>query len=163
MRPRIDFRSTSKAAYADFKKQYPSEELSFPEFKKILLLFNSLLVDYILETGDRLKLPFGLGEISVAKYKPRRTKTFQDKTGATVTIPGLPINWQKTRQQGKIIYHLNSHTDGHKYRWKWFRTKARFSTSKCFSFRANRITSRKLAHYLKKDPKYPQLYRLWED
>lgn len=163
MRQKIDFRSSSKAAYLAFKARYPREELSFTDYKKILLHFNSLLVEHILQTGEKVKLPFGLGELSVAKYKPRREKTFMDKSGQLTTIPGLPINWEKTRQHGKIIYHMNSHTDGHKYRWKWFRTKARFAGSSCFSFRPGRVTSRKLAHYLKSDPQSYQKYRQWED
>ena len=163
MRPKTDYRSTSKKTYLAFKERYPGVDISFADYKNILFLFNGQLVEHILQTGEKLKLPFGLGEISVAKYKPLRQKTFTGKNGATTTIPGLPINWQKTRQQGKIIYHLNSHTDGHKYRWKWFRTKARFAGSSCFSFRPNRSTSRRLAYYLKNDPQSYQTYRQWED
>ncbi|SEW21560.1 hypothetical protein SAMN05428988_3224 [Chitinophaga sp. YR573] len=163
MRPRIDYRSTSKAAYNDFCSQHPNEQISFIQYKEIILGFNTLLADHVLETGERIKLPFGLGEISIAKFRPPRQKTFLNKTGKAVTITGLPINWQKTREHKKIIYHLNAHTDGNKYRWKWFVKNARFAGAGCFSFRANRIPSRKLAQYLKSDPKYAQIYRQWQD
>lgn len=163
MRPKIDYRTTSRKAYEDFCRQNPKEKISFLQFRKILLQFNTQLTDYILETGERVKLPSGAGEISIAKYRPRRHKTFTDKTGKEVTITGLPINWQKTRQHGKIIYHLNSHSDGNQFRWKWFKKNARFAISACFSFRPNRAPSRKLAHNLKTNPRYAQLYRQWPD
>jgi hypothetical protein len=157
MRPKVDYRSTSKKAYENFCKAYPSEQITFAQYKSILFDFNTRL------TGDRIKLPYGLGEISIARFKPPRYKTFKDKSGSSVTIPGLPINWQKTKELGKIIYHLNAHTDGQKYRWKWFSKHARFASANCFSFRANRSASRRLAALIKSDPKYAQIYRQWED
>lgn len=161
MRPKIDYRSTSKAAYLAFREQYPNEDISFADYKNILLQFNRRIIAHILQTGEKIKLPFGLGELSIAKYTPRREKTFMDKNGKLTTIPGLPINWQKTREHGKIIYHLNSHTDGYKYRFKWFKTKARFAGSSCFGFKPNRIASRALAYSLKNDPRSYQIYRQW--
>lgn len=163
MRPKIDFRTAGKAAYLLFKQQHPHEDVSFKQYRDILLMFNTLLVEHILSTGSRVRLPHGLGEISIAKYTPRRYKTFTDKAGNLATIPGLPINWQKTREHKKIIYHLNAHTDGYKFRWKWFKSRARFAAAPCFTFKANRASSRKLAAYLKSGPQYAQIYRQWQD
>lgn len=161
MRPKVDYRSDSKAAYEDFKKLFPKTETTRQQYSCIIRSFNTAIAEHVLETGSRIRLPFGLGDISITKYKPRKHKTFTDRGSRQVTIINLPIDWQKTRKAGKLIYHLNSHTDGYRFRWKWFSSTALFESARLFSFRPNRSQSRKLALYLKSDPKYAQIYRQW--
>ena len=43
-----------------------------------------------------------------------------------VTVDGkdrvaLPIDWQKTKERGKVIYNFNYHTDGYFFGWMWFK------------------------------------------
>ncbi len=59
MRVKIDWRSSSKENYISFCKKNPSIKISFDEWKNIIYLFNESFKNYILETGERAKLPFG--------------------------------------------------------------------------------------------------------
>jgi hypothetical protein len=163
MRPRVDYRSASKEAYIAFKAENRDSTLTAQQYGSIVRSFNTALAEHILTTGQRIRLPFGLGELSISKYKPKRHKTFTGKSGLPVTIIGLPIDWQKTRSAGHLVYHLNAHTDGYRFRWKWFAATAKFDSARCFSFKANRAPSRRLAQLLKTDSQYAQMYREWND
>ena len=33
----------------------------------------------------------------------------------------LPIDWQKTKEKGKVIYNFNYHTEGYFFGWLWFK------------------------------------------
>ena len=37
----------------------------------------------------------------------------------------LPVDWQKTKQKGKIIYNFNFHTEGYFFGWIWFKESTR--------------------------------------
>ena len=57
MRTKIDWRSSSKENYDKFCKNYPSIKLTYDEWRNILYTFNEFFKEYILETGDKAKLP----------------------------------------------------------------------------------------------------------
>jgi hypothetical protein len=83
-----------------------------------------------------------------------------------VTIDGkdrisLPIDWQKTKERGKVIYNFNYHTDGYFFGWMWFKN-VRLKNYSLWYFKPSRNTSRMLAHYIKTDPKYQQIYNEWK-
>jgi len=73
----------------------------------------------------------------------------------------LPIDWQKTREKGKVIYNFNYHTEGFFFGWHWFKQNARFKHSDLWYFKPSRTTSRLLSHYIKADDKYQHIYREW--
>jgi hypothetical protein len=85
----------------------------------------------------------------------------------TRTIDGkeiiiMPVDWKKTRERGKKIYHMNFHTDGYRFKWRWFVKQARFKFSKYWVFKPSRVTSRKIAEYvLKPNSDYRHIYREW--
>ena len=74
MRTKIDWRSSSKENYDKFCKSYPAIKLTYDEWRNILYTFNEFFKEYILETGDKAKLPYGFGEFSINKKKRRRLK-----------------------------------------------------------------------------------------
>lgn len=155
MRVKVDYRSVSRDQYYDFCEKYPSSELTFDEWRNIIYTFNENFKTYILETGEKGKLPGGIGEFSITKRKRRKT------TGANGERINLPIDWKKTKEKGKKIYNFNYHTEGYGFHWLWFRETARFQHSKLWWFKPSRVTSRLLAHYIKTDDKYQHLYRQW--
>jgi hypothetical protein len=53
-------------------------------------------------------MPFGLGYIVIAKYRPK-----------TYTSKSLSIDYKSSKEEGKVIYYLNEHSDGYKYRLYW--------------------------------------------
>lgn len=152
-----DYRTNSRAVYNKFCSTYPEVKISFEKWKEVLQICNGLIRQVVLETGDKFKFPWGLGTLVITKKKTKDTKTYKG-----VVYNNLPIDWQKTKKYGKYYFHLNSHTDGYRYRWKWFSSEARFAHSSIWYFKASRIASRELKSYLTKpNSLYPQIYKNW--
>ena len=157
MRIKIDWRSASKDNYNNFCKKNPSIKLTFDEWRNIIYSFNESFKEYILETGERAKLPYGFGEFSINKKKRRKIKGIDGKE-----FVNLPIDWKKTREKGKRIYNFNFHTEGFFFGWVWFKSTARFKHSQLWYFKPSRNTSRLLSHYINADDKYQHLYHEWK-
>ncbi len=155
-RVHLDYRTSSKEAYGDFCKKHPNIKISFIEWKKHIYLFNENVKTYCLETGEKIKLFSGFGDIAVTKKKRKKIKEVGD-----ISYPNLAIDWQKSKEKGKRIYNFNHHTEGYFFGWKWFKTKARIKHIKYWWFKPTRVTSRLIAHYIKIDPKYQHLYKEW--
>jgi hypothetical protein len=132
MRVKIDWRSSSKDNYKNFCKKHTSIKVTFDEWRNIIYSFNEHFKNYILETGEKAKLPFGFGEFSINKEK------------------------------GKRIYNFNYHTEGYFFGWMWFRDTARIRNIDLWYFKPTRNTSRLLSHYIKTDDKYQHIYREWK-
>lgn len=152
----IEFRTASRENYNDFCKKHPSISLTFDEWRNILYSFNDSFRNYILETGERAKLPYGLGEFTVNKKKRRKMKGPNDE------FINLAVDWKKTKEKGKIIYNFNYHTEGYFFGWVWFKESTRFKHSDLWYFKPTRVTSRLLAHYIQTNDKYQHIYRTWK-
>jgi len=155
-RVKVEYRTASKENYNQFCKKNPSITLSFDEWRNILYSFNEAFKEHILETGEKIKMPFGFGEFSINKKIRRKQK------GLNNEFINLPIDWQKTKEKGKVIYNFNYHTEGYFFGWHWFKPTARFRHSSLWYFKPSRLTSRLLAHYLKTDTKYQNFYCEWK-
>jgi nucleoid DNA-binding protein len=153
MRVKIDWRSASLDNYKNFCKKHPTIKLTYDEWRNIIYSFNDAFKNYILETGEKAKLPFGFGEFSINKKKRRKKKGLNDE------FINLPIDWQKTKEKGKVIYNFNYHTEGFFFGWMWFKETARFKNADLWYFKPSRTTSRLLSHYLKTNDKYQHIYR----
>lgn len=153
----VDWRSASKDNYNDFCKKHPLVNLSFDEWRNILYNYNDAFKHYILETGEKEKLVGSIGEFSINKKKRRRIKGVDGKE-----FVNLPIDWQKTKEKGKVIYNFNYHTEGYFFGWMWFKDSARFRNSDLWYFKPSRLTSRLLSHYIKTDNKYQHMYHEWK-
>lgn len=156
MRVKVDWRSASRENYNDFCKKNSSLELSFDDWRNIIYTFNEEFKNYILETGEKAKLPFGFGEFSINKKKRRRKKGLNDE------FVNLPIDWQKTKEKGKRIYNFNFHTEGFFFGWMWFKKSSRLRNVDLWYFKASRVTSRLLSHYIKTNEKYQHIYNEWK-
>lgn len=154
----VEYRTSSKAAYDKFIADNPTLSISFEKWKEVIYTFNELFRDYVLESGEKAKLPFGLGSFAISKKKPKRYKTHEGKE-----YINLPVDWAKTRKAGKKIYHLNTHTDGCRFKWFWFPTESRIYQVHIWNFKPSRTSSRKIKEYLTKpNSNFSQLYKSWE-
>lgn len=156
-RVKIDWRSSSKENYKGFCKKHPLIKLTFDEWRNIIYSFNEAFKNYILETGEKAKLPLGFGEFSINKKKRKKFKKVDG-----VDVINLPIDWQKSKEKGKRIYNFNYHTEGYFFGWMWFRETARLKHTNLWYFKPTRTTSRLLSHYIKTDEKYQHIYREWK-
>ena len=158
MRVKVDWRSSSKESYNQFCKKHQAIKLTFDEWRNILYTYNESFKEYILETGEKAKLPYGFGEFSINKKKRKRLKNNIDGK----EFVNLAIDWQKTKEKGKHIYNFNYHTEGFFFGWMWFKATARFKNSDLWYFKPSRLTSRLLSHYLKTNDKYQHIYNQWK-
>lgn len=156
MRVKKDYRTASIENYNIFCSLYPEIKIPFIEWAGIIYAFNYAFRDYILETGEKVKMPWGFGDFMIHKKKKNRYKTLPDGTERI----NLSINWKATRQSGKLIYHTNLHTSGYNFYWRWENTFARFAQKDIWNFKASRETKRLLPHYLKKEG-YQYIYKEW--
>ena len=154
----IEWRSVSKENYNIFCKKFPDIKLTYDEWQLIIYSYNEMFREHILETGDREKLTFGFGEFSITKKKRKKTVSYKG-----VEHINLPIDWQKTKEKGKVIYNFNYHTEGFFFGWFWFKKTARFKHSSLWYFRPCRLTSRLINKYIKSDPKYQHIYKEWNN
>lgn len=145
MRVAVEFSQASRATYREFREANPSLDISYLQYQNIIYTFNYAYRDHALETGEKVKFPWGIGDFAITKYKPRQIKR-HTVTGEDVI--NLPIDWKKTREQGTLIYHFNHHTEGFKFAWKWFKKSCRFKMSEIWTFKPSRISSRLIRHYI---------------
>jgi len=157
VRTKVGWRSGSRDNYINFCKNNIFIRLTYDEWRNIVYTFNESFREYILETGDKAKLPFGIGEFSINKKKRKKIVTHDGKEKLN-----LPVDWQKTKAKGKLIYNFNYHTEGFFFGWMWFRQTARFKHANFWYFKACRNTSRLLSHYLKTNDQYQHLYNEWK-
>jgi hypothetical protein len=156
MRVKYDWRSSSKENYKDFCNKNPSDNISYTDWKKIIYSFNNLFCDHILDTGEKGRLPSGLGEFVINKKKRKKVNIVDGKEYIK-----LPIDWVKTKEKGKYIYNFNYHTEGYFFGWKWMPDSARFKYSDLWYFRVCREKSRKLGSLLINDPQRQHIYATW--
>jgi len=156
MRTPVDWRSSSTANYKNFCKKNPTIKITIDEWRNIVYEFNELFKNYILETGEKVRAPLGFGEFSINKKKRKKIITNNGKE-----YMNLPIDWQKTKEKGKIIYNFNYHTEGYFFGWKWFKDSARLRDSDLWYFKPSRTTSRLLSHYIKTNDRYQHIYQQW--
>lgn len=157
-RVKFDWRTGGKESYADFKHTHKDIKLSFEEWKTIIYGFNEAFRDYLLESGEKGRLPSGTGEFAIIKRERTTTKIKDGKP-----YINLPIDWKKTKEKGKRIYNFNFHTEGYFFGWKWFKRSSRAKFKELWYFKANRTNARMLAHYLNVDKKYQHIYKEWRD
>ncbi len=160
MRVKVGYRTASKECYNKFCKDNPDIKLTPEEYTEILYTYAYMFRDYILETGEKIKMMWGFGYFSVNKAKTRKYSSKVDAEGKPYIA--LPIDWVKTKKEGKRIYNFNYHTNGFKFRWLWFRTTAYFYKSEIWNFKPSRLSSRTLGAYLnKKSAEYQDVYHEW--
>ena len=157
MRVKVEWRSASKENYILFCKKHPNIKLTYLEWETIIYGYNDLFREHILETGNKEKLPLGLGEVSIIKKKRKKITTHDG-----VEHINLPIDWKKTKEKGKVIYNFNYHTEGFFFGWFWFKKTARFKHANLWFFKPMRVTSRLITHYINVDEKYQHIYKEWQ-
>lgn len=154
----VDWRMSQKINYTNFQKKHPEVDITFDEWKNVVYSFMEAYKTQVLETGYKVRLPAGFGEIAINKKKRRKiTITHEGKE-----FINLPIDWKRSKEKNKHIYNFNYHTDGYYFGWKWFRNSANFRLKDYWYFKPSRVTSRLLAHYIKVDDKYQHSYLCWK-
>lgn len=127
-------------AYADDNKGNVLYLIDKNKFYDICSEYYNEVVKSILYDGKEFKMPFSIGEIYIRKYKPQLSD-IKKRTSF--------IDWKNTAKLGKIVYHLNEHSDGFKYTIKWKKKKNMIRYIDIYKFVPTRNFKRTLASIIK--------------
>lgn len=134
----------------DLYKYYKSQDTVFKAdyklFRAIIIDFGTLVSKALLEQSKQLIMPYRLGIMQVVKYRPK-----------TYTHKSLSVDFLMTKKLGKVVYHLNEHSNGFKVRLYWQKAH-KFENYKKYAFIMTRANKRMLAFLFKnKITDYPEL------
>lgn len=149
----------SKANWIKFKKEYPEhKDLPYQTFRAILMKDGELITDYLLETGDKIALSHGIGEITITRRKMRK---YKNKQSGELEPSHYSINWKATREVGHYVYHKNYNTNGYYATWTWFPRTSRIKFARLWDFEFLKVHKQKLAQLLFTDSK--KTYLLYKE
>jgi hypothetical protein len=88
-----------------FKEKYPEyDSLSLRMFKDIIMTFNSLIVDGIIDNRNGVELPEGLGYIFMGTCPSPRKKNIDYKKSLNYGVETTHKNWDSDNKLLKIFY-----------------------------------------------------------
>ena len=98
-------------------------KISYNEWVDICSDFYKEIMEYVLEEGGIFKMPYGLGDVYIAKFRVDLNK---------LTQHGL--DWKLTNETGKKVYHLNEHSRGFKYAFQWRKSRNKLVNKYLYRF-----------------------------
>lgn len=125
-------------SYCEYVKDNPLYQVDYTTFRSIINDYFRYLRDEIIENGKEVKLPCRLGTLRIVKHKP---KQYNNKS--------LRIDYHASKEYGKIIYHLNEHSDGFKYRFYWSKLNVLIKNKTKYQLVMTRDNKRRLAQIIK--------------
>lgn len=125
-------------------------------YGEVLDYIHTRITDEIMLDNFEYKLPARMGVICIRKKKPKFT---YDEYGNLIN--NMPIDWKATKElweedpeskeQKKLVRHLNEHTNGYVPFWHFEIKSATFKFKSAYKFKATRTLNRELSKVLK-DP-----------
>ncbi len=126
-----------KELYKFYTEQSPNKDVvDKPTFSKVSSDFNQIIGQYVLE-GKEVKFPSRLGFLRIRKHKNKMEKE------------SLLTDWKLTKQVGKIVKHLNDHTNGFFFRFYWDKKISNAIKQSYYKFYPVRDLKRGLAYNIK--------------
>jgi hypothetical protein len=132
---------TLKDSYLDYIKDkdecspYYITELEYRTINEDYIL---LLNEEILTNASIFKMPYRLGTLQVVKLQSSNNRNKK-----------YSIDFNLTNKYGKTIYHLNEHSDGYKYMFRWSKIKSVVKNKTKYRFIPTRTNKRALANNIK--------------
>lgn len=125
-------------SYCEYVKDNPLYQVDYKVFRSILTEYFKHIRDEVIEEGKEIKFPCRLGSFCIVKHKP---KNFNSSS--------LRIDFHATKEAGKIIYHINEHSDYYKYRYFWSKYSCNVPNKSKYQLIATRENKRRLAQIIK--------------
>lgn len=113
-------------------------DIDYNKYRAIVVDYFKYLQKQLIEEGKQIKLPCRMGVLQIIKSKPKHL----DKRS-------LRIDYQATKQTGKLIFLLNEHSDMFKYRFLWSKTDMLTPNKSMYQLVATRANKRRLAQIIK--------------
>lgn len=138
-----------KDIYELYTTEVPkSSQVPYSLFSDVLRDFNLGLVDKVINNSEGVELPFRLGHLRVRKCKVNlsRKDTLIPDWDSTNKL------WQnnpKAKEEKKLVYHLNEHRGGFKYKIFWDKSLSKLKNKSFYFFIPTRKFKRTVASILK--------------
>lgn len=117
-------------------------ELDYKQCKTLIEGVSKVIAHTLRNEPDGFKLPHGMGYLCTTLFKPKKDQ----------------IDYKKTKELGKTVYHVNLHSDGLSPHVKWFRVGRtdHVELHDIFKFKTYRLLSRSVAQAMKNGKQYRQ-------
>lgn len=122
--------------------------VSKSDYNLILQLFFKFLSNKIIQGVD-IRLPFGIGMLGVRGCKPKLT--IDDNNN----IKNITPDWKATKElwetnekaklEKYVVPNSNEHSDGIRYKLKWFKRNSLILNKNVYTFRLSRENKRKIS------------------
>jgi hypothetical protein len=107
-------------------------------YKEIIFEFFKHIRDTFIEQGRSIKLPCRVGRLQIIKKKPKNW----------LTSPKA-IDYKTSKELNHIVYHLNDHSNGFKFRLYWDKQDCNIPNKHKFQMKLCRDNKRHLAYLIK--------------
>lgn len=115
------FTYTIKDAYKVYKKDFKNP-ISYMKYRDILRSVFAALIRKVIEDSWTFYLPFKLGALSRVSRDQRKDKSSN------------PVDYKRTSEKGKVVYHLNLHSLRRVYRIDWIKSFVKFKNKKYYKY-----------------------------
>jgi hypothetical protein len=136
-------------------KKSSDKPVSSNTYSAILNDFNKAVSKEILENAFEYIVPFRLGILRIKKYKAHYK--IDEETGKIIGNPSP--NWKatkelwarspKAKEEKKLVYHINEHSDGYQYKWYFSNYRSNCINKSAYCFIPSRTNKRRLAELIK--------------
>ena len=92
--------------YLSYISDNPLYHIDYKTYRNILTDYFKFVRDEIIEEGKEFKMPCRLGTLFIIKHKPKQWNK-----------RSLRIDYHTSKMYNKMLFHLNEHSDGYKYRF----------------------------------------------
>lgn len=132
---------TLKDSFNDYikdKDENSPYHIDKKEYRSIIEDYILLLNKEILDNASIFKMPYRLGTLQIVKLSSSNNRNKK-----------YSIDFNLTNKYGKTIYHLNEHSDGYKYMFRWSKIKSIVKNKTKYRFIPTRTNKRELANNIK--------------
>lgn len=112
--------------------------VSYEEYAAIVRDFFKEVANEILAKASTFRMPYRLGSLRIVKLKSNMSRNRR-----------YSVDFNLTNKFGKTIYHLNEHSGGYKYMFKWDKVENQTKHNSFYRFKATRTNARELAKNIK--------------
>ena len=146
------------SAYKTYRETGGTAKVSRKEFCRVNNDFNKFIMEFVFQ-GDEVRLPEKMGTISV---KGRKIKTKVDEELGRIVNQQPDYGetnklWAKCpecKERKQMIYHLNEHTDGIRYKFFWSKEKMIVQNKLFYAMQFTRTNKRYVSYLIQQGKEY---------
>jgi hypothetical protein len=141
------------SSYKQYREAGGTTEVKRVEFCRVANDFNKHMIGLVFE-GNEVKVPERLGTIIV---KGKKVETEFDEELGRISNQSIDFGetnklWAKCpdcEERKQMVYHLNEHTNGVRYRYFWSRDRVLVENKMFYTMRFTRANKRGLSKLIK--------------